>query len=105
MSDTYIPGHTSYKRHELNVAASRYNISNDRVYRDVLTLPHDEKDIIIPANSIITSDLINNVSNKLVLSVHVHCIEELSKFMCVAKATLAVMAIGVTIGKKGSKKD
>lgn len=65
MSDTYIPGHTSYNRHELNVAAARYNISNDRVYRDALTLPHDEKDIIIPANSIITSDLINNVSNKL----------------------------------------
>lgn len=61
----YIPGFTSYERHDLNVAAAKYNISNDRVYRDELQLIYNENDIIIPTNSIITSDLLNSIANKL----------------------------------------
>lgn len=61
----YIPGQTSYTRDELNLYAARYNISNDRVYGDDLQLKYDVNDIVIPTNSIITSDIINNVANKL----------------------------------------
>ena len=65
MTTNYIPGYTSYERQDLNVAAAKYSISNDRVYDDELQLIYNEKDIAIPTNSIITSDLLNSIAEKL----------------------------------------
>jgi len=64
-TDQHIPGYTSYDRQDLNVAAAKYKISNDRVYDDSLQLIHGVDDIAIPTNSIITSDLLNDIAEKL----------------------------------------